>query len=68
MSKITLNVTGMTCQHCVAAVTKALKGVPGVESAEVSLEQKQAVVTGAPDVQAMIDAIKEEGYGAELSE
>ena len=68
MSKITLNVTGMTCQHCVAAVTKALKGVPGVESAEVSLEQKQAVVTGAADVQAMIDAIKEEGYGAGLSE
>jgi len=68
VSKITLDVTGMTCQHCVAAVTKALKGVPGVESAEVSLEQKRAVVTGAPDVQAMIDAIKEEGYGAELSE
>jgi len=68
VSKITLDVTGMTCQHCVAAVTKALRGVAGVESAEVSLEQKQAVVTGAADVQAMIDAIKEEGYGAELSE
>ena len=65
MSKITLNVTGMTCQHCVAAVTKALKGVPGVESAEVSLEQKRAVVTGNADTQAMIEAIKDEGYGAE---
>jgi len=68
VSNITLNVTGMTCQHCVAAVTKALKGVPGVESADVSLEQQQAVVTGAADSQAMIQAVKDEGYGAELAQ
>ena len=61
----TLNVNGMTCMHCVAAVKKALERVPGVETAEVSLEKAQAVVTGDADIQAMVAAIKEEGYSAE---
>lgn len=61
----TLTVDGMTCMHCVGAVKKALEQVPGVETADVSLEQKQAVVTGSADVDAMISAIKEEGYEAE---
>lgn len=61
----TLKVTGMTCGHCVAAVTKALEAIPGVEKADVSLEKAQAVVSGEADQQAMIDAVKEEGYEAE---
>lgn len=65
MSETILNVTGMTCQHCVAAVTRALQGVAGVESAEVSLEKKQAVVRGAADAQALIQAVKSEGYDAQ---
>ncbi|NEV64320.1 heavy metal transport/detoxification protein, partial [Thiorhodococcus minor] len=48
------------------AVTKALQQVPGVEQAEVSLEEKQAVVTGTADPEALVAAIKEEGYAAEL--
>jgi copper chaperone CopZ len=62
----TIKVTGMTCSHCVAAVTKALRKVPGVEQAEVSLEQKQARVTGDADTQALLAAVKEEGYEAQL--
>ena len=61
----TLKVDGMTCMHCVGAVKKALEQVPGVEAAEVSLDQGQAVVTGEADVQAMVAAVKEEGYSAE---
>ena len=62
----TLKVTGMTCMHCVSAVKKALEQVPGVETAEVSLEKAQAVVTGEADIQAIVAAIKEEGYSAEV--
>ncbi len=62
----TLKVTGMTCGHCVAAVTKALEGIPGVEKADVSLEKAQAVVSGDADTQAMVAAVKEEGYEAEV--
>lgn len=62
----TLKVTGMTCGHCVAAVTKALENIPGVDKAEVSLEKGQAIVSGDADSQAMVTAVKEEGYEAEV--
>ncbi|MCW8908868.1 MAG: cation transporter [Sedimenticola sp.] len=61
-----LKVTGMTCMHCVGAVKKALEQVPGVDSAEVSLEPGQAVVTGSADTTALVAAITEEGYSAEV--
>lgn len=60
-----LKVTGMTCMHCVGAVKRALEQVPGVDSAEVSLEPGQAVVTGSADSATLVAAIKEEGYEAE---
>jgi copper chaperone CopZ len=37
MNDIKLKITGMTCAHCVQAVTKALDGVADVEKAEVKL-------------------------------
>ncbi|WP_428624437.1 CopZ family metallochaperone [Sedimenticola sp.] len=61
----TLKVTGMTCMHCVGAVKKALEQIPGVEAADVSLKQAQAVVTGSADVATLVAAITEEGYSAE---
>lgn len=67
MEATTLKVTGMTCNHCVMAVTKALKSVPGVEAADVSLEKAQAVVKGSADTQSLIAAVKEEGYEAALA-
>lgn len=66
MQATTLKVSGMTCNHCVMAVTKALGKVPGVESADVSLEKAQAVVKGSADAQALLAAVKEEGYEAAL--
>jgi len=63
---VRLKVSGMTCNHCVMAVKKALLQVPGVEGAEVSLEQGEALVKGNPDPQALIQAVEEEGYRAEV--
>lgn len=60
----TLNVTGMTCGHCVSAVKKALEGVPGVQRADVSLEGGQATVVGNASPEALIQAVQQEGYGA----
>lgn len=40
-----LIVTGMSCAHCVAHVTKALEGVPGVLNAKVDLDNGQAEVS-----------------------
>ena len=66
MEATKMKVTGMTCGHCVATVTKALQKVPGVEAADVSLEKAQAVVKGSADAQALIAAVKQEGYEATL--
>ncbi len=66
MSVIELRITGMTCEHCVRATTRALEGVPGVEKAEVTLKPGGAVVHGDADPAALVAAVKEEGYEAEL--
>jgi copper chaperone CopZ len=60
----TLQVGGMMCAHCRMHVEQALKKVPGVESAEVSLEDKSAVVTGSADRAALIAAVQAAGYEA----
>ena len=64
---IELNVEGMTCMHCVKAVTEALSGVPGVTKVEeVDLEQGTARVEGSPDPQELVAAVKEAGYQAKV--
>ncbi|MCA9821777.1 MAG: heavy-metal-associated domain-containing protein [Dehalococcoidia bacterium] len=66
--EIVLNVEGMTCDHCVNAVKGALEGVPGVASATVNLEAKEARVAGeVADKATLIAAIKEEGYEAAIA-
>jgi len=63
---VELIITGMTCNHCVASATKALEAVPGVDSAEVTLEPGGAVVKGDADVNALTAAVKEAGYTADI--
>jgi len=64
--EIRLKISGMTCEHCVRATTKALKSVPGVERVEVTLQPGSAVVYGDADPALLIAAVKDEGYEAEL--
>ena len=61
-----LRVTGMTCMHCVGAVTKALENVSGVDKVEVSLETGRANVTGNAETASLLEAVKEEGYEAQI--
>jgi len=67
MNTTELNVSGMTCGHCQTAVTKALKSVDGVSDAHVDLASGKATVSGTPDPQALIAAIIDEGYGAQVA-
>ncbi len=65
---ITFNITGMTCDHCVNAVTNAVKEAPGVATVTVSLDEKSAVVTGDRiDIPKIIAAVAEEGYVAAVA-
>lgn len=65
METKTFTVKGMTCNHCVMAVTKALKGVPGISDAKVDLAGNSATVTfnpGPDTVKKMKDAVEDAGY------
>ena len=69
MQHITLNIDGMTCNGCVASVTKILQGVEGVASATVGLADKRAEVTfdaTKTSVDALIAAVEDGGYDASL--
>lgn len=68
MAQVQLKITGMSCGHCVKAVEKALDQVQGVQartvqvgSAEVTFDAQQA------STERLLDAIREEGYQAEVA-
>jgi len=60
-----LKVSGMTCGHCVAAVTRAVKAVPSVRDVAVDLASGAVTVQGEADERAVRAAITEEGYVVE---
>jgi copper chaperone len=57
-------VTGMTCGHCVSAVTAELSRLPGVSDVQVDLASGVAVVTSAAELSAadVRAAVDEAGY------
>ena len=65
---ITLSVTGMTCDHCVRSVTKALHAVAGVEKVAVSRDTGRARVDGNASPAALIQAVTKEGYQAQVAD
>lgn len=65
MIKTVIKVEGMSCEHCVRAVTGALSALPGVS--EVSVDLKAGLVTvGHDETQSPADKLKseieEQGY------
>lgn len=57
-----INIEGMTCNHCVANVEKAIAKVPGITSYNVILDEGKAVLQGSFDSQKLINEIEEIGY------
>ena len=67
MSTIELNVQDMTCGACVKHVTHALSPLPGVEAVEVDLQAGRVRVSGNPESAALIAALDDAGYPAQLA-
>jgi copper chaperone len=61
---MTFDIKGMTCDNCVRHVTEAIRSVPGVTDARVSLAANSAEVAGSFDASAVSAAVEEEGYEA----
>lgn len=67
MARTRLNISGMTCNHCVSTVQHALDNVQGVRSARVDLDSGTAVVDyddARADPREIATAVADAGYQA----
>jgi len=64
MSEQTFHVTGMTCEHCVRAVTQEVTAIDGVDGVVVDLSTGAVTVTsnGLLDADAVAEAVDQAGY------
>ncbi|MCX6418139.1 MAG: cation transporter [Actinobacteria bacterium] len=64
MATSTYTVTGMTCDHCVSAVTQELSDITGVTKVSIDLASGQVTVESdaAVDQAAVAAAVDEAGY------
>lgn len=61
-----IRIEGMSCASCVNRVEKAIRAIPGVESAAVNLATERAEIAfaGRIDLQGVVEAIRNAGYDA----
>ena len=63
MDRMTMKIDGMTCGHCVGAVTRALRSVDGVEVEQVSIgEATVKYDPSATNETVIAEAVADEGY------
>lgn len=60
----TIKIKGMSCQHCVMAVTKALGGIEGLKDVRVDLQKGEATFTEVKPVDRtqIAEKIKKAGF------
>lgn len=59
---ISFSVNGMTCQHCVHAVTQAVRGIDAQAAVTVSLADRRVDIESVADQAMLRAAIEEAGY------
>lgn len=66
MKKIVLEVRGMTCEHCVARVNKAVSAVKGVSQATTVLKDNASYIMADDEIkpEELKSAVEEAGYEA----
>jgi len=65
MAQSIIKVDGMSCEHCVKAVTGAVGALPGVSDVVVDLDAKTVTIEHDPnktDVANINSAIEDQGY------
>lgn len=62
------SVKGMKCGGCVTKATEAVSKLPGYQASEFDLKTASAVVKGSVDPQAVIKALTQVGYPAQVDE
>lgn len=70
MQTTVFNIKGMTCMGCVRSIKNVLEKLPGVSSAEVSLEDAQVTIqfdAAVSNIDQFKQAIEEAGFEAIIS-
>lgn len=64
--KITLQLGGLHCSHCVKSVEQALQKLPSVRAIDIDLATQRAEIDSDESPQKLIEAIEQIGFEAEL--
>ncbi len=67
MKTVELQVQGMSCGSCVKHVTEALRPLEGVSDIAVDLQAGRVKVSGVSDSLALLAALQDAGYPAQLA-
>lgn len=62
------NVQGMTCAHCVRAVTGAIQGQDPAAQVQVDLAKGEVSVQSLLEAEQVVGLIEEEGYAAKRAQ
>lgn len=57
-----LRVEGMSCGHCINAVTRAVQGVDAAARVDVDLEQQKVRIDSSASLDDIKSAVEEAGY------
>ena len=60
--RVKINISGMTCNHCVDTVSKTIKKIEGIEEFQVSLTDNAAYIKGNFDKELLKNEIESVGY------
>ena len=61
----TVKIKGMSCQHCVASISKALSAIPGISHVKVDLTKGEASYEGDIDIGKAKETIEKIGFQVE---
>ena len=67
MAEVKVRIQGMSCEHCVRRVTRALEGLPGVKNVRVDLASETATFEKPEELSLseVARAVEEAGYRVE---
>src|SRR5690606_32984620 len=64
--QVDIRISGATCGGCARKIQQALEALPGVSQVEVRLPEQLVQVNGSAEPEALLEAIRDLNYGAEL--
>lgn len=62
----TFKVQGMSCGHCVRAITEAVQALDAAAEVQVALSEGEVRISARASAEQLLAAIDEAGYSAEL--